>query len=250
MSTLLMTDHDRCALLDPDAHVARDYQSSWSVTVPEGKMWWLLNAYYMIGGGSGNYTSTAPTLNQNIRWYHRSLDIADAMPLPGGTQLMAHPTSKSFALWCDPSLVSYDDPAARLAERRAKLATLPLRFAGVRHPAGGVTGTSSGVYFPDDFERGLILGITAMDVAWSILAGGWPQGVPTGPRATNIRSEISDRHATRQGGAVCFPFKRSVWDQFWICRGSVSGVPLNNNGSGDGLYGDGGVFYVALPADW
>ena len=226
----LADTQEQLALLDPDAYECVPSTPGWSRTVPAGERWWLVNGWWLQAPGQ-----------PSLRWYHRRLDVREAIPLPGGSILAAHGTTRGFAVWCNPCRVMgrHHSAETKLAERLERLRTLPLRYCGTTVPAGGAVGQQPYASFPADFERGLILGTTSHDVAWTILKG----GVTSGTNGANTLDELDDARSMRFAGATLFPFKRADWPIVRICSASVSG-------GGQCLWGDGGIIYVALPSDW
>lgn len=229
----LLTDaQTACALLDPAA--VRCLGATLSVTVPEGKTWWLTNAWYLEAPGDPAHIHC-----------HRELCASHAVPLPAGYVLRKGGTSSTGApsgnaVWCDPSLATqHADPEAKLQQRLERIATLPRRSLIANAPAGQPVNTAVMLTLPSEVQRYLIVAVVIEDVAWTILRH------TTAPHGANTTTEINDEKSWRNSGRVVFASRRDVFDRIRVCGASPSGTGLS-------VPGQGGIIYIDITnvADW
>ena len=219
------------ALLDPAAYVYVEGEN-WSVTVPDGETWYIVNAWHA-------------TINDSPKFFHRNLASADFFEVPEGTVLKSSSgsTQSGFIYFCRPALVEsdsrYEAPGALISQRQSELKTLPIAHLGVNIPAGSAPGTKSEDSFPTDFEDGFINHVSNFDLAWIILRDA------TDTNGLNTFFEISDNHQNRVDGSIRTPFVRAVIHKVECRAANVSG-----NYSELSLEGDGVVSYQKLPDTW
>jgi hypothetical protein len=209
----------KAAQMDPAAY-SYYIGTSWSVTVPAGECWWVVNAWNAKHGALGKWVPPR-TPNQ-------------PMLLTEGYNLQSNGTTDAFAYIFNPYAIPatgrYADPKGLFYERRARLKTLQTYQQAVTFGSGG----GSRVYsaFPEDFDFGLILGAANMDAAWVILADA-THGL------LNLGNEISDVDQNRVAeGMPAFPmpFERATFP-------GIAAQPIS-------AAGEATVNYVALPSDW
>lgn len=219
---------DKAAMLDPDAYRyynTDDDGAGWSVTVPAGETWYLLNAWHIVDASSSDFE------------FLRLCDANRAVPLPSGTVLKAASGQWAYAYVCKPALVysdtRYNNPKALYYERINRLRSLVSYKQYVNVPAGSTIDTNITTSFPTDFTNGLIMSASAMDVSWVTIGNGM-----------NLHYEISDRHQIRFAEAIMVPFKRTVFTVLRTNPATVSG------GVETTMEGHASVRYFKLPTDW
>jgi hypothetical protein len=213
-------------LLSPEAYTfVGGSDPTW--VVPEGKTWYALNMWFTW-------------INSNGPYFHRKLDIANALELTAGTTITSSPSHPyCYMYYCDPSLVDdpVGDPREAYFARIARLSTLALSSIGISIPSGSAAETLVSTNFPEDFTNGFVRGVSSHDISWL--------GMARPDAAVNTLDEISDTHQLRFTGAIMVPFARSVFGGIKACGGSVSG-----SASEPTLGGYGTLLYQKLPADW
>lgn len=225
---LLHDAQTACALLDPATTCCLG--ATQSVVVPQGKVWWLLNAWYLEAPGDPAHA-----------FVHRELCASLAVPLPGGFLIKKFGSPPSGnAVWCDPCLAQqHADPEAKLAERLDRIATLPRRSLIVDAPVGQPVNTPVTVALPPEVQRYIVVGVVIENVAWTILRH------TTAPNGTNTTRELDDVRSLRNSARVLFATTRDRFDRIRICGASPSGTGLS-------VAGQGGIVYVDLTnvSDW
>lgn len=212
----------KCAMLDPAAFVHL-FSSSFDVTVPSSKTYYIFNAWNARLGTNGG------------TFFHRNPGVPVA--LGEGTNIKGNGTSDAFLYYCDPSLVSYTDPKAKYFERLARLQVLVCN-----HIYTETAATSALAYtpFPSDFSNGLVVMAQAHDVAWTILTN----TSAVTPGKCNLMNEVSDQHQWRSAEGLLLPFARSVFS-------GIGCAPMTVSGSGTTwVAGNGSCMYYKLPSDW
>lgn len=216
------------ALLDPAAYVLQK-GNGWSVTVPTGEVFYLMNAW------NARFAATGQT------FWCRKPNVFEATLLPAGTTIEDNGVGGEggMAYYCRPSLVlsdtRYRDPRSLYFERIQRRKSLPV-FQVHNVWSGGTQ--SAGTLFPDDFDHGMITLAYVHDGSWTITAN-----AAGSAGHCNLMNEVSDFHQWRAAESMLFPFKRVDHPRIESSGASVSGV-------GRDLPGNGGVFYHKLPADW
>lgn len=193
---------DQAALLDPDAYVFTQ-GTSLSDTVPAGERWYLVNGWYLkvFEDGVGH-------------WFHRQAHIGQALMLPEGFAIETSTTqANTFMYVCQPSLVTGSDarystdPRGLYFDRLMKIGEQTLYQLGASATgAGTVTAT-----FPADFTDGLVMQVSAHDVAWLIML---VTGDVTG--GMNTLNEIDDSSPIRFAEGCMFPFKRTQFPKVMV----------------------------------
>lgn len=209
---------DQAALLDP---LAYEYVtgSGATRTVPTGETWYLINAW--------NANATAG------RFFHRSLDVRRAWPMSEGTSLVLSAQAGANLYICKPSLVTGSDaryttdPRGLYFDRMRALGEL----AQYQLALAITDGSNQTATFPADFDYGMVVQVSVMDVAWVILRS---QDTVSG---LNTLPEVSDTHQNRYAEACIAPFERAEFTKM-----ESRGVSL-----GDGA---GVLWYVKLPGGW
>jgi hypothetical protein len=213
----------KCAMLDPAAFVHL-FSSSFTVTVPADKTYYIFNAWNARLGTNGG------------TFFHRN--PINPVPLGEGTNIQGNGTSDAFLYYCDPSLVSYADPKAKYFERIARLQVLVLNHIYATTTAG--SGASGYSPFPSDFSNGLVVMAQAFDVAWTILTN----TSAVSPGKCNLMDEVSDLHQWRSANGFMLPFARSVFSGIGVAAASVAGTAASY------IAGNGSCLYYKLPSDW
>ena len=227
---------DKAALLDPDCYVFQE-GANWSLTVPTGKTWYMINAWALR-------KPAAPF--QNYKWHHRPLDSEQAIPMPAGFTFKAD--DFGYAYYADPSIVQagdqryQDDPRGLYYERLERLKTLPLEEVCAHIPAGtSINNSFLLASFPTSAERILITHIDCHDGCWIILQSGDLNNITS---ALNTQMELDDVRPQRVTSSVLAPIKRSVHPHIRLGTGTLPG------GTGQSYDGWGSVKFVQLPSDW
>lgn len=224
---------DRAALLDPACY--RIYNSTddgagWSVTVPAGETWYLLNAWHVQVTGSTDYD------------FLRVCDVNRVVPLPAGTTILASASQYGYAYVAKPALVSggarYGAPKDLYFERIWRLRTLAQYRLSIAAAAGTAMGTNLTAAFPTDFTKGLIVSQSVHDMSWVALSSSSVGGL-------NLQNEISDDHEIRFAEAVMVPFMRTVFPNIKSRVANVDGSLTSSS-----IAGYAAVRYVKLPSDW
>jgi hypothetical protein len=209
----------QAAMLDPLAY-AYTFGNSWSVTVPEGEVWYLREAWNACVGPSGE-----TFFLRNPRTY---------MELPEGTTISSNGVDNGHVYICQPELVTadsrYSDAKGLYYDRLAAMRTLVLNIL-----AGNATGGSGTSYtaFPTDFDYGMIVNAQNFDGSWVALSD------PSHTTGLNLNDEINDTDRFRAAagfGNLPLPFTRSVLPDFAVNPDSDSILP-----------GSGSVLYLKLP---
>lgn len=213
----------QCAMLDPAAFVHL-FSSSFTVTVPSGKTYYVFNAWNAQLGTNGGTI------------FHRN--PIKPIPLGEGTNIKGNGTSDAFLYYCDPSLVSYADPKAKYFERMARLQVLVCNHIYATTTAG--SSALGYTPFPSDFSNGLIVMAQAFDVAWTLLTN----TSAVTPGKCNLMDEVSDLHQWRSANGLMLPFARSVYSGIGVAPSSVAGT------AGSYIAGSGSCLYYKLPSDW
>lgn len=218
---------DMAALLDPDAY-EMVVGSNVSRTVSGGETWYLVSAWYLQGpSGAAEF--------------HRHGDVHEALPLTAGTTLTTWTAGTTYGpsgatanmYLCKPSLVTggdaryTDDPRALYFDRIRRVGEL------TNYTIGGTDTGNTPTYtaFPTDFTNGLVVHVSAHDIAWIDLSY---TGDTTG---LTIHDEISDSDRLRFATRCLVPFVRTTFPKIGF-RGA-------NQTEGNGT-----IRYLKLPGDW
>jgi hypothetical protein len=218
---------DLAALLDPAAYEFV-VGSNTSRTVASGETWYLASAWYLQGpSGAAEF--------------HRHGDIHEALPLTDGTVLTTWtagttygpPTGTANMYLCKPSLVTggdsryTDDPRALYFDRMRQIGEL------TQYTIGNANTGNTPIYtaFPTDFTNGLVVHVSAHDIAWIDLTH---VGDDTG---LTIHDEISDTNRCRFAMRCIIPFVRTVFPKIGF-RGATQAE------------GNGTIRYLKLPGGW
>lgn len=225
----------KAALLDPNAF---DYMRGNGLTlnVPVGEIMLAANLMFIQDG-----------MSPMGHFYHRSLHVDKAMPLPPGTSLTTRTDTgfPGYIHYCRPALVMadkrYRNPKDLYLERMYRLRyEFPLSIIRVVIPAGTPMSPSSGRQlaqdFPTDFENAMLMHVAAEDVAWAILHRG------PGLGGVNTFGEINNEHRIREAENVLLPFKRSMFT-----RVMASGANTSGNDTDPTIAGQATFHYVKLP---
>jgi hypothetical protein len=221
----------QAALMDPAAYV-HIYGPVWSVTIPAGETWYVVNAWYV-------------SINGSPKSFHRELATAVALELPAGTVIESSsgPSQDGFLYFCRPALVTgdsrYDTPQTLINDRKALLKTLAINHASASIPLGSARATKATTAFDTDFEDGMLAHVSTFDVSWTILK------TPLSAGFANTQFEISDDHQMRSDAPLMTPFYRPNAPSMQVRAGSISG-----NTSETSLAGTGTLSYYKLPASW
>jgi hypothetical protein len=221
----------QAAIMDPAAYV-HIYGKIWSVTIPAGETWYVVNAWYV-------------SINGSPKSFHRELATAVALELPAGTVIESSGGSgqDGFLYFCRPALVTsdsiYDTPQTLITDRKALLKTLVINHTSASIPLGSARATSASTAFDTDFEDGMLAEVSTFDTAWTILLE------PLNRGGTNTGFEISDDHQMRSDAKLMTPFLRSNMPRVKVRAGSISG-----NTSETSLAGIGTILYYKLPPTW
>jgi len=217
----------QAALLDPLAYVF-ETGAAFTISVPTGEQWYLLNAWSTrLGDAAGDFFLRNPTR---------------PMPMSEGFLLKSNGNASATAYYCKPSLVTgtdsryTTDPKGLYYERIARLRTLILNEIYATTSAG-VASTPS-TPFPTDFSYGLVVAVSAHDTSWTILAPADNVG------GINLMNEVSDLHQWRAAHAFYLPFSRSTFTVMEVRSASVAGTV------GSELAGTGALMYYKLPSGW
>jgi len=211
---------DQAALLDPLAYEFVK-GSAVSRTNSDGRPWYLVNAW--------NVAAVSP----GARRFHRSIDVERATPVPDGATITtaADPTYDFYV--CKPKTVVdadaryTNDPMGLWFSRMRQLGTLP------QYHLGGTATDSSGhnIAFPTDFDYGMLLEVSVMDLAWLILF------YSDGTTGVNVLGEVSDTVGIRWAERCVVPFNPDTFPN----------IRLQGVGSGSGA---GNAVYLKLPGGW
>ncbi|MCA6102789.1 LamG domain-containing protein [Bradyrhizobium australafricanum] len=218
--------NDRAALLDPAAYVFWK-GLNFSVTVPAGEMFYVVNAW-------------ATKIQGSNQWYHRDIGTDECFPVPPGTTISSNGLADSFLYVCRPALVTgdpaYADPKGLYYTRLNALRSIALSQVSASQAAGAAAGTSATTFFPPDFNDGMLAQVSVMDSAWCILLDALGRG------ALNTCIEISDLHQFRPTKTLLTPFRRAAFPSIQCVGGSVSGNATDTIVGGSGV-----VSYYKLP---
>ncbi|WP_431014567.1 LamG-like jellyroll fold domain-containing protein [Bradyrhizobium pachyrhizi] len=219
---------DRAALLDPAAYVY--WHGVFSVTVPAGETWYVLNAW-------------ATKIQGSAQWYHRDLGTDECFPVTAGTTISTIGLADSFLYVCRPALVTSDPaylaPKSLYYSRLNALRAIALSQLSASQAAGAAAGTSGTATFPFDFNDGILAQISVMDSAWCLLAD------PLGRGALNSCIEVSDLHQFRPTKTLLTPFRRAMFPSIQCQGASVSGNATDTIVGGSGV-----LSYYKLPDSW
>lgn len=216
---------EQAALLDPLAYV---WTLGSGATVTATEPWFLVNGWNIASISSG------------VRWFHRTLDVDKALRLPAGYTLTNAALSSAYTYVCKPELVTASDTGGPGGSNRYTSDPRALYFDRIEqlntltHYHLGATATGSGqsnASFPGGFTYGMLLGVSNMDVAWTVLLDS------TNAAGLNTLGEISDTAPIRWAEKVVVPFAVATFPKLL-----VQGVSLST--------GAGNVVYVQLPAGW
>ena len=219
---------DLAALLDPSCYTFHS-GTNWTLTVPAGKVWHLVNGW-------------ALRHVDNYKWHHRNLN--EPLLLPSGFVLTADDVG--FAYYADLSIVQdtdpryQTDPKGLYFERINKLRTIPLEKVSTHRPLNTPYSTPIvGVPFPQSCERIVIRHIDCHDGCWLIFAKS------DFSNAMNTQDELDDVRPMRFTKSMCVPMLRSVHSHIYLGHGTINGpgTPQTYNGWGQ-------VLFQRLPADW
>lgn len=212
---------DKAALLDPNAYEFV-LGANLSHTVPAGKRWYLVNAWYIAASGGG------------ISQFHRPIHVDRAHLLSPGSTVSTPNKADAHMYLCKPELVVAGDsryqvdPQGLYFKRLERLAT-----EVAQHQIGAVeTGNATvTVAFPTDFTDAMALHTSSHDVAWLILLNSAGTGGP------NTLNEISDSSPIRFAEPTLAPFKRTTFPSIMVRGASLP-------------EGRATLTYAKLPADW
>jgi len=219
---------DQAALLDPAAYIFWR-GANWSVTVPAGETWYVVNAWNA-------------RIQSSALWYHRDLATDEAFPVPAGTVLSGGTTS-SFLYVCRPALVTaapaYSDAKNLYYSRLNTLRSYVLNKLDITISAGAANNALGSATFPTDFNDGLMANVSAMDVAWVIMATSLGEG------SLNTLGEISDRHNIRYTNKLMTPWVRASFPGIFAQASNAAG-----NFTDAAIAGYGVMTYYKLPSGW
>jgi hypothetical protein len=214
-------------LLDPAGYVFQ-LRTSLNLTVPAGRTWYLLNAWFANINGIGPY-------------FLRKPNIFQAVALPAGTTLTTTASQTGFVYYCDPAncAAPAGDPQDAFFGRLNRLKSIAVAGLSASIPAGSANGAQVTANLPTTFTNVMLVGVSNMEVAWTGLLTAGATG------AMNTSIEISDRHQQRFTEQMLMPFVRITFPAI-----EVRGANAPGDLSSATLGGNGMVLYQPLPSDW
>lgn len=215
----------RAALLDPLAYelVVGSVQS---VTVPADETYYLVDAWKCDTGSSGLILHRKPdVVNGNV------------VPLKEGETFTTDANAGAHFLICKPNdVITTDsrytsDPRALFYERLYRIDVELDHYDAGHNNTGTGSGSLTTTTFPADFTYGMVIHVSAHDVAWCGLHH------TSSALTLNLNNEISDDDRIRFSERMTVPFTRTEFPR------------VSSRGAGE-AEGTCNVRYVKLPGDW